>query len=166
MLKRRRRIKGHVRFILVFAQPRRHIVVPAIAILVEDYNDRPHLALNFLNIADEDLAVMPVADGLPQINPVQQRNRKWLYSGPFLRQNTLPFLLQKAPEIFNHHVFRRVGTNALPFQFFGPLTGNLFFPAPPQSEVAHAPFGTGQPPPQTNAFGMKPNFFARNVHRL
>ena len=150
----------------MLAQPGRHVVVAAVAIVVEDHHHRPHFAVDLMQIAHEDLALVPVADGFAQVDAVEQRSGERLDRGALFRQHALALLLQKPAEILNDDVFRRIGTDAGAVQFDGPFAGNLFLLAALQAQVAHAALRARQASAQPNALGIEPDFVARNVDGL
>ena len=56
----------------MLAQPRGHVRVALVAVFIENHDHRAHLAVEFLEISDVNAAIMPVADGLADIDAIQQ----------------------------------------------------------------------------------------------
>ena len=110
----------------MFAEPGGQIVVAAIAVIVENHDHRAHFAVDLPDIADEDFAIVPVADGLAQIDAIEQRRSERLDRGPLFGQHALAFFLEEAAEIFDDHVFGRVGADVGAVEFAGPFAGKLF----------------------------------------
>ena len=55
----------------MLAQPRGHVRVALVAVFIESHDHRAHLAVELLEIADVDAAIMPVANGLAHIDAIQ-----------------------------------------------------------------------------------------------
>ena len=80
MFERLGRIERHVRFVLVFAQPSRQIVVAIVAIFIENKDHCAYIARKSPHSRTYKLAGVPVPDRFPQIDTVQNRRRKGSYA--------------------------------------------------------------------------------------
>ena len=120
------RIERHVRLVLMLAEPGGHVVVTAVAVLVEDHDDGADFAMNLALIADEDPAFMPVANRFAQIDAVEQGRGERLHGGALFGQNALALFLQEAAEILDENIFGRIGTDAGAIEFADAHSPGIF----------------------------------------
>ena len=106
---------------------------------------------------------MPVADGLAEIDAIEQRGGERLDRGALFGEDALALFLEEAAEVLDDQVFGRIGADAVAVELAGPLAGELFFLARLQAEAAHAPFGAGQAAAETDPPRVEPDLFARNI---
>src|ERR1022692_2299306 len=154
-------IERHVGFILVLAQPGGHIGVAVITILVEDHHHAAHLAMDLLEVAHVDALFVPLADGLAEVDAIQNRSSEGLDAHAFLGENALALLLEVASVVLDDEVFGGIGADARAIQLAGPFAGELLFFARLEAVGAQFLLGVGQAAAQADAAGGGPDLFAR-----
>src|ERR1035438_5183698 len=156
-------IECHVGFILVLAQPGGHVGVAVIAVLVEDHHDAAHLAMDLLEVAHVDALFVPLADGLAEVDAIQNRSGEGLDAHAFLGENALALLLEVASVVLDDEVLWGIGADARAIQLAGPFAGELLFLARLEAVGAQFLLGVGQAAAQADAAGVDPDLFARGA---
>ena len=157
-------IERHVGFVLVLAEPGGHVGVAVVAILVEDHHDAADLALDLLELAHVDAAFVPLANGLAQVDAIENRRGERLHAHALLGENALALFLEKTAVVLDHQIFGRVGADAGAVQLAGPFAGNLLFLARLQAVGAQLLLGVGQAAAQADAARVDPDLFAGDAH--
>jgi hypothetical protein len=81
---------------------------------------------------------MPVADGFPDVDAVEDGGGERLDPGALLGQDALAFPLEEAPVVLDDKILGWVGADSVAVQLAGPLAGDLFLPARFQPDGAEA----------------------------
>ena len=102
-------------------------MIAVVAVLVEDHDDRAHLAVNLLELAHvRSRPSCQLRMVSRMIDAVENRSGERLDRASLFGENALALLLQKAAVVFDHQVLRRIGADARAVQLAGPFAGELF----------------------------------------
>src|ERR1035441_1198104 len=153
-------IERHVGLILVLAEPGGHVRIAVVAVLIEDHHHAAHFARDLLELAHVDALFVPLADGLAEVDTIQNRGGERLHAHALFGENALAFLLEVAAVVLDDQVLGRIGADAGAVQLAGPFTGELLLLAGLESVGAQLLFGVGQAAAQADAARIDPDLFA------
>jgi len=141
-------VEGHVRFLVVLAVPGLHVreLLFLAAILVEDDHDGADVAWRASQFAHHDLALVPVADRLLDVDAVEHRGGEGHRSRLILGEHALSAVTQVASEVLDQQVLGRVGTDRLGVEALEPLAGvTLVATFASEKRTPVGPFGPSHP---------------------
>src|SRR5579883_3427289 len=109
----------------MLAEPRRQILIAIVAILVENHDYRSHFAREPVRFAHEDFLAMPVADGLANIDAIENRRRERFDADSLFRQHRLGFFLEESAVLFDDQIFRRIRADRFAVGLASPFAGKF-----------------------------------------
>src|SRR5437763_540446 len=109
----------------MLSEPGCQIRVAVLQIFIKNDNKRTDMAREFTVLPDIKLPLRPVPNCLSEIDAVEHRRREWLYARTLLGNLRLCVLFQESSVVFDHQIFRRVGTNRCSIGLARPFTLEL-----------------------------------------
>src|SRR5207248_9783894 len=107
-------------------QPRGQVLIAISGIFVEDDNHSSYFTGDFVELPHVNVSmVMPIANGFPQVDSIQDGGGERLSPHPLLGKHALGLLFEKAAVIFDHHVLGWIGANRISIRLPGPLAISL-----------------------------------------